>query len=132
MKAGRQGGETRARLVDRTWQESGVDWRAQQQLQGVEILRDSGPHCRDIGLGRRQDDLGLSQVGPRRDAALQPGLGQLNAALGIGVDDRTGEACMQLRVGLAGVELAQHNLAVRPGQIEDAIGKTAILVFIDQ
>ena len=38
MKAGRQGGETRARLVDRTWQESGVDWRAQQQAAGYSDL----------------------------------------------------------------------------------------------
>jgi hypothetical protein len=39
---------------------------------------------------------------------------------------------VQLRVGVAQVELAQHDLAVRPRQLEDAVGEVAILVLVDQ
>src|SRR5689334_1096500 len=50
----------------------------------------------------------------------------------IAVDDRTGKAAIQLRIGFGGVELLQHHLAVRPGQLEHAIHQAAILIFIDQ
>ena len=48
------------------------------------------------------------------------------------MDDRAGQACMQLRVGLAGIELPQHHLAVGPGQVEDAVRKVPVEVFLDQ
>jgi hypothetical protein len=37
-----------------------------------------------------------------------------------------------LRVGLAGVELPQHHLAVRPRQIENPVRQMPVLVFLDQ
>ena len=57
---------------------------------------------------------------------------RVGAQRGIGVDDRAGEAAIELRVGLGRVELPQHHLAVGPRQIEDAIRETPILVFFDQ
>jgi hypothetical protein len=48
------------------------------------------------------------------------------------VDDRTGQPGVKLGVGLSGVELAQDDLTVRPGQFEDAVGEMAVLIFLDQ
>ena len=56
----------------------------------------------------------------------------VGAQRGIGVDDRAGQAPIELRIGLGGIDLPQHHLAVCPGQIEDAIRETPILVFLDQ
>ena len=50
----------------------------------------------------------------------------------VGVNHRAGEAAVELRVRLGGIELPQHHLAVCPGQLEDAIGETMILIFVDQ
>ena len=50
----------------------------------------------------------------------------------IGVDHRAGEAAVELRIGLGGVELPQHDLAVRPRQLEHAIRQTAILILVDE
>ena len=50
----------------------------------------------------------------------------------IGVDDRTGKAPIELRIGLRGIELAQQHLAMSPCQIKDAIRETPILVFFHQ
>ena len=50
----------------------------------------------------------------------------------IGVNNRTGETAVELRIGFAGIELAQHHLAVCPGQLEHAIRETAIMIFLDQ
>ncbi len=70
----------------------------------------------------------------------QPGLptaildehGRVGAQSGIHVDDGTGEARIKLRIGLGGIELPQHHLAVSPRQVEDAVRKIAVLVFVDQ
>jgi hypothetical protein len=48
------------------------------------------------------------------------------------IHQRAGEALVQLRIGLRGVDLAPHDLALRPGQIEHAIGEAAVAVFVDQ
>ena len=37
-----------------------------------------------------------------------------------------------MRVGLRRIDLPTHHLAVRPGQIEHAIGKPAVAIFVDQ
>src|ERR1700674_778396 len=50
----------------------------------------------------------------------------------IGVDDRIGEAAVELRIGLGRIDLPQHDLTVGPCQLEDAIGKPAVLVFLHQ
>ena len=54
------------------------------------------------------------------------------AQRGVRVDHRPGEAAIQLRVGFAGVDLAQHHLAVGPRQLEDTIGEAPVLVLLDQ
>ena len=50
----------------------------------------------------------------------------------VGVNDRAGEAAVELRIGFGGVELPEHHLAVRPGQLEHAIREPGILVFVDE
>ena len=57
---------------------------------------------------------------------------RVGAQRGIGVDDRAGEASVELRVGLCGIDLPQDHLAVGPRQVEDPIRETPILVFLDQ
>ena len=56
----------------------------------------------------------------------------VGAQRGMGVEDRAGQAPVELRVRLAGVDLAQHHLGVGPGQLEDAVGEAPVLVFLDQ
>ena len=58
--------------------------------------------------------------------------GCVGAQRGIGVDDGAGKASIELRVGLGGIDLPQHHLAVRPRQVEDAIREMPVLVFPDQ
>ena len=50
----------------------------------------------------------------------------------IGMDDHAGQSGIELRVGLAGIELLQDHLAVSPGQLEDTIRKMPVPVFLDQ
>ena len=56
----------------------------------------------------------------------------LGAQAGLGIDHRAGQARVELRVGLAGVQLAQHHLRVRPGQLEHAVGEASVLVLLGQ
>ena len=56
----------------------------------------------------------------------------VGAQLRIGVDDRISQAAVELCIGFAGIQLAQHHLAVGPGQFEHAIGQMAIMEFLDQ
>ena len=51
---------------------------------------------------------------------------------GIGVQDRAGEAPVELRIGFGDVDLPQRDLAVRPGHLESAIGKATVLVLLRQ
>ena len=41
----------------------------------------------------------------------------------IRVENAAGEATEKLRIGFGRIELAEDNLAVRPGELEDAIGR---------
>ncbi|EGF32456.1 hypothetical protein IMCC9480_2461 [Oxalobacteraceae bacterium IMCC9480] len=50
----------------------------------------------------------------------------------IHADDGAGQPAIQLGIGFAGIELAQHDLAMGPGQLEDAVGQIAVAVFGDQ
>jgi len=73
----------------------------------------------------------------RNRVAPQPGLpapvSQENAGLraqrGVGVDDGTGEASIELRIGLVGIDLPQRHPAVRPRQIENAVREMPILIL---
>jgi hypothetical protein len=55
---------------------------------------------------------------------------RVGAQGGIGVEDRAGQVTVELRVALGGIDLPQDDLAMGPGQIEDAVRKTPILVFL--
>ena len=50
----------------------------------------------------------------------------------VGVNHRACESGVELRIGLGGVELPEHDLAVRPCQLEHAIRETVILVLLDE
>ena len=50
----------------------------------------------------------------------------------VGVQDAAGEPAVELRVGFGRVELPQHDLALRPGELEHAIGQVAVVVLLDQ
>ena len=57
---------------------------------------------------------------------------RVGAQRSIGVNHRAGQVAVQLRVGFGGVDLPQDHLAVGPGQFEDAIRQTPVLIFRDQ
>ena len=59
-------------------------------------------------------------------------MSRVGAQRGIGVNYRSGNASIELRVGLCGIDLPQEHLAVCPCQIEDAVCKTPVLVFLDK
>ncbi|MNM60736.1 hypothetical protein D3C81_720260 [compost metagenome] len=42
------------------------------------------------------------------------------------------QALVQCRLSLAGVDLPAHHLAVRPRQVEDAVGQASVTVFVHQ
>ncbi len=71
--------------------------------------------------------------------APQPGLSALvllqdgvaRAQQRIGIQHVAGQALVQRGLGLAGVDLPAHYLAVCPGQVEDAVGQAAITVLVD-
>ena len=62
----------------------GRDRCPDQQLQGIDVLRDRGPLAREIGLRLGLDLLGLAQVGARRDPAFEPDPREPHALLGAG------------------------------------------------
>ena len=96
--------------------------------------------ARQFDIGRvaylQQHDGQVAGNGIRPQAGLAALVLDKDAGLGaqgrIRVDHGIGQACIQLRVRFAGIQLAQHHLAVRPGQFEHAVGQVAILVFVDQ
>ena len=94
----------------------------------------------EIDIGRVTDLQQYDRQVSGNGVTPQPGLpaaildehGRVGAQRGVGIDDGAGEACIKLRIGLGGIELAQHHLAVRPAQIEDAVREMPVLVFLDQ
>ena len=110
-----------------------------QSLQApVGVGLDELAHQLDIGqvADAQQHDRQVAGNGVAPQAGLPAPVAHEHAAVGaqrgMGVDDRAGQASVELRVGLAGVDLAQHHLGVGPGQFEDAVGEAPILVFLDQ
>ena len=93
----------------------------------IDIGRVSDPqqHDRQIAGNGVAPQAGLPAAVLDEDA-------RVGAQRGIGVDDGAGQASIELRVGLGGIELPQDHLAMRPRQVEDAIRQTPILVFLDQ
>ena len=57
---------------------------------------------------------------------------RLGPPQGRGVDDRTGQTAIDLRIGFGSAQLLQQDQAVRPGQVEDAVGQTEVAVFLGQ
>ena len=94
----------------------------------------------EIDIGRifnlQQHDRQIAGDGVSPEAGLPLRFFDQNARFGskrrIGVEDRTGKAPIELRVGLGDIQLAQQHLAVCPRQIKDAIRQTPILVFFHQ
>ncbi|MNI70927.1 hypothetical protein D3C73_1267680 [compost metagenome] len=48
------------------------------------------------------------------------------------IQDGVGQARVELRVGIGGVELPHDDLGVGPRQFQRAVGQMAVLVFADQ
>lgn len=46
-----------------------------------------------------------------------------------GVEHGPGQTQVELRVGFGGVDVAEFNLAVGPGEFESAVGEARVLVF---
>ncbi|MNS87683.1 hypothetical protein D3C72_1216330 [compost metagenome] len=96
--------------------------------------------ARQFDIGRvaylQQHDGQVAGNGIRPQAGLAALVLDQDAGLGaqgrIRIDHGIGQARIQLRVRFARVQLAQHHLAVRPGQLEHAVGQMAVLVFVDQ
>ena len=113
-----------------------VDGQSLQPPVGVRLHQ--AAHEIDVGrvLDLQQDD----RMVARDRVAPQPGLAApiaeqnagFRAQRRIGVDDGAGEAPVELRVGLRGIDLAQRHPAVRPGEVEDAVREMPILVLLDQ
>ena len=49
-----------------------------------------------------------------------------------GINDRAGQAAIDLRIRFGSAQLLQQDLAVRPGEVEDAIGQAGIAVLLGQ
>ena len=69
---------------------------------------------------------------PRLSAPVAHQHRRVGAQRRVGEQHRRREARVQLGVGLGRVELTQHHLTVRPGQIDDAIGQMAVEILVDQ
>ena len=96
------------------------------------------PYQLDVGrIGDlQQHDRQVAGNGLAPQAGLATPVAQQHAGLGAQrgryIEDRPGQALVQLRVRLRGIELAQQHLAMRPRQVEDAVCERAIAVFLDQ
>ena len=101
-----------------------VRMRLHQPAHEIDVLRvpDLQENDRKIARNCVAPQPGLATPVPQENAGLR-------AQRGIGVDDGTGEARIQLRIGLGGIDLPQRHPAVRPRQIEDAVRQVPILVF---
>jgi hypothetical protein len=88
-------------------------------------IADLTEHDRHVARHRMAPEPGLPAAVLREQAGL-------GAQRGVGIEDRAGQTRVELDIGLAGIELAQHHLAVGPGQVEDAIGQALVLVLLDQ
>ena len=85
----------------------------------------AGSAIRSSTMGRSPGNAIAPQTGLAA-AVLQQHARHRRAATGWRKDDRAGQAAEELRVGLGGIELAQHDLAVRQGQLEDPVGQPPV------
>ena len=92
----------------------------------------------DVGqvADAQQDDGQVTGDGIGPESGLSAPVAHEHAGLGpqpgMGVEDRGGQTGVELGIGRAGIDLAQHHLGVGPGQVEDAVGQAPILVLFDQ
>ena len=56
----------------------------------------------------------------------------ISAQRGVDIHHGARQTTVELGVGLAGIDLPQHHLGVRPGQLEHAIRQPLILIFFGQ
>ena len=68
----------------------------------------------------------------RLAAAVAHQYAPVGAQAGLRVDHRAGQAPVELRIGFAGIELAQHHLRMRPRELEYAVGETSVMVLLGQ
>ena len=89
------------------------------------VVADAHQHDRQIA----RDAIAPQARLPAAVADQHAGLGPAQRR---GIDDRAGQAAVDLRIGFGGVELPQQDLAVRPGQLEDAIGQARVVILLRQ
>ena len=94
----------------------------------------------DVSVGlvadAQQDDgqIARDAVGPqgRLTAAVARDDAGGGAHRRIGIEDASGHLFVQLRLGVGDAELLEKHLAVRPGKIQNAIGRVSVAIFVDQ
>ena len=91
----------------------------------VRRVRDLHQHDRQVAGNRVAPQTGLAAAILHQHAGLGP-------QRRISVEHGACKVAIQLRVGGARVDLGQDDVAVSPGEVEDAIGEVPILVFLDQ
>ena len=84
------------------------------------VVADPHQHDRQVARDAVAPQPRLPAPVADQDAGLRP-------AQRRGVDDRAGQSAVDLGIGLGGVELLQQDLAVRPGQLEDAVRQAGIV-----
>ncbi len=95
-------------------------------------------HQFDVGqvADMQQHDGQIAGNGIAPEAGLAAPVLQQDAAVGaqagMRVENRIRQTAVKLGVDLVRVDLAQQYLGMRPGQLEDTVGETAILIFLDQ
>ena len=94
-------------------------------------------HLDLLRVGDAQDDerrVAGNAVSPKAalSAAIIEQHAGRGASRGIGVNDRAGETGVELGIGLGEIELAQSHLAMRPGEIEHAVGHARVLIFFHE
>ena len=101
----------------------------------VRMCLDELPHQFDLRsvADAQEDDRQVAGDAEAPEAGLRaPVAGEdvrRGTAARVGVDDRAGEAAVELGVRLGRVELAEDDLPVGRRQIEDAVGQTAVVVL---
>ena len=113
--------------IDREPLEPPVRVRLHQLADQIDArcLRDLQQHDRQIARDRVTPQ-------PRLAAPVAHQHARRAAQRCVRVQHRAREPAVKLRVGLGGIELPQHHLAVGPRQVEYAIGEAAVLILFDQ
>ncbi|MNV30687.1 hypothetical protein D3C71_1219660 [compost metagenome] len=107
-------------------------------LPPVGMRLDQLAHQLEIGrvLDAQQHNGQIARDGVAPQARLPTAIFQQDGGLGaqqrVLIQDGVGQARVQLRVGIGGVELPHDDLGVGPRQFQRAVGQVAVLVFADQ